>query len=440
MMGIFNNLFGKKEKLSDHYDSLQNNSQKQDGRYKIGDRIAGRYEIYRILGGEGKSGMGIVYVCYDHEFKEVIALKTFQDRFLSSKEAKEDFKKEALLWTHLGRYPYIVRSFWVQELDYRLYAACEFVAPDQEGRNTLTHYLNGPISFKQTLTWSIQFCYAMEYAVSKGVTPHRDIKPDNIMITNDKTLKITDFGLAGLLKDINFTKDFKAKEEVRAGTPLYMAPEQFDRKADVRSDIYSFGIVMYQMLNKGRLPFDLPQQIRYSDWKGFHETYKVRGIDSVLFPIINKCVEKSPDSRHRGFNELRMEIESLYRKYVGESITQPPQSKELEAWELSNKGVSLKELGLIDEAIVEYRKASDLKPSEPKSHNNLGNAIKDKGQFDEAIVEYRKAININPAFGLAHKNLGETLLLKGLTDETVWEYRKAININPDDAESHKNVG
>ncbi|MBF0565786.1 MAG: protein kinase [Nitrospirae bacterium] len=110
-----------------------------------------------------------------------------------------------------------------------------------------------------------------------------------------------------------------------------MAPEQFDGKAYVKSDIYSFGIVIYQMVNKGQLPFDLPMQIRYSDWKRLHETYKVRTIDSKLFPIISKCVEKSPDSRYGGFNELRMEIESLYRKYVGESIPQHPQSTALGA-------------------------------------------------------------------------------------------------------------
>ncbi|MBF0537323.1 MAG: protein kinase [Nitrospirae bacterium] len=434
-MGIFSNLFNKQAKASNNpakpsTDGVSTDSLPKGRQYKIGDRIAGRFQIYRILGGEGKSGFGIVYVCYDHEFKEVIALKTFQDKFLSSKEAREDFKKEALLWVHLERYPYIVASSWVQELDYRLYVGCEFVAPDQEGRNTLTQYLNGPISLRQALTWSIQFCHAMEYAVSRGVTPHRDIKPDNIMITSDKTLKVSDFGLAGLLQGVKFTKDFNAKEEVRAGTVLYMAPEQFDGKADVRSDIYSFAIVMYQMVSGGRLPFDLPMQIRFSEWKGFHETYKIRGINSELFPIISKCLEKSPNSRYRGFNELRMEIESLYRKYVGESIPQPPQSKELEAWELSNKGNSLATLGLIDEAIGEFRKAIEINPEHANAHNNLGNALKDKGQIDEAIVEFRKAIKINPEHANAHGNLGNALEAKGLIDEAIVEFENFMKYAP----------
>ncbi|KJU82357.1 Serine/threonine protein kinase [Candidatus Magnetobacterium bavaricum] len=450
-MGIFGKLFSKQAKVSDDSDKpstggVSNDSLPKGRQYKIGDRIAGRYQIYQILGGEGKSGFGIVYVCYDHEAKEVLALKTFQDKYLSSREARENFKKEALLWVHIERYPYIVANSWVQELDYRLYVGCEFVAPDQEGRNTLTQYLNCPVSFKQALTWSIQFCYAMEYAVSKGVTPHRDIKPDNIMITSDKTLKVTDFGLAGLLQGVYFTKDFHAKEEVRGGTVLYMAPEQFDGKADVRSDIYSFGIVMYQMVNGGRLPFVLPMQIGlstqiiYSYWKEFHETYKVRGINSELFPIISKCLEKSPNSRYRRFNELRIEIESLYRKYIGESIPQPPQSKELEAGEFSNKGLSLANLGLIDEAIGEYLKAIKINPEYVIAHSNLGYALEAKGLIDEAIVEYCKAIKINPKFAEAHFNLGNALQDKGLIDEAIKEYLKAIKINPELAYYYNNLG
>ena len=76
----FKKSFKKKAKNS---DSLLPKPKSQP--YRIGDRIAKRYEIYQILGGEGQSGMGIVYICYDHDFKEVLALKTFQDKYLSSK-------------------------------------------------------------------------------------------------------------------------------------------------------------------------------------------------------------------------------------------------------------------------------------------------------------------------------------------------------------------
>jgi serine/threonine protein kinase len=235
----------------------------QPGKWRVGDRIDNRYKIYRILGGEGKTGMGIVYACYDHEHKTPCVLKTFQERYSLSEQSQKLFEREALVWIELGRYPYIVRAYWVEKIEGRLFIVLEYVAPDTAGRNTLTHFL-GNLSFAETLKIGIQFCFGMEYAYSKGIKVHRDIKPDNIMITQDKTVKITDFGLA---KPFIESEISKSEGEYRGfgiypsmtgkvvGTLPYMAPEQFDGYADIRSDIYAFGIVLYQMANGGKLPF-----------------------------------------------------------------------------------------------------------------------------------------------------------------------------------------
>jgi serine/threonine protein kinase/TolA-binding protein len=430
--------------------------------------IAGRYQIYRILGGPGKSGMGIVYVCLDHEGKEVVALKTFQDKYLTSKEARDSFRREALLWVMLDRHPYIVRAFWVQELDYRLFVACEFVAPDDEGRNTLTHHLRQPISLKQALIWSIQFCYGMEYAVSKGVTPHRDIKPDNIMITRDGMLKITDFGLAGMWQGEGMSKGLKEMaggehrgftffelegEKVGCGTPPWMAPEQFDGAADVRSDVYSFGVVLYQMASGGRLPFVPPyprnnskEEVKrfWREMRELHSTSVVSRLSSPISPIMGRCLEKDPGNRYAGFRELRSDLEAVYEEEItrktGEKLPSQPEMTELGARELNNKGVSLYHLGLRDEAIRACREAIRIRPEYAEAHSNLGIALEAKGDLDGAIKEYREAIRIRPEYAEAHSNLGIALTDKRDLDGAIKECREALSIRPDFAEAHHNMG
>jgi len=419
--------------------------------YKIGDLIGGKWKIYRILGGEGKSGMGIVYVCMNND-KQILALKTFQTAFLDSKEMKDNFRREALAWVHLEKHPYIVRAELVHELDYRLFIFLEFVTPDEYGRNTLTHYLKEPISAQQASEWAIQFCYGMEHAASCGVTPHRDIKPDNIMITANKILKITDFGLAKLFSSSGKVLETKAESQesgsklsfIRTsggkeivGTLPWMAPEQFEGETDVKSDIYSFGLVMYQMMNRGNLPF-YARSI-----KGFEDAHKnaaVPKLNTKLFPIIARCLEKNPINRYSDFNSLRMDLEALYSKETGKKPTSLPEKIELEAWEYSNKGVSFYNLGFMDDAFKELRQAIAMKPDDAEAHCNIGNVLHAKGQLDDAIKAYRQAIAIQPDFAGAHNNMGVVLADKGQLDDAIKAFRQAIAIQPDCANVYSNMG
>src|SRR6185436_13076147 len=108
------------------------------GPHKKGDLIGGNYEVYDVL---GKGGFGVVYLVYSRETKCVYALKTFLDKYFEDSQTRAQFRKEANVWINLDRHPYIARAVLVDEIDDRLYIAMEYIAPDEEGLNTLDHFL-----------------------------------------------------------------------------------------------------------------------------------------------------------------------------------------------------------------------------------------------------------------------------------------------------------
>lgn len=417
------------------------------GKWQIGDRIGNRYEIHQIAVG----GMGIVYICYDHKYGSPKVLKTFQDKYLWSEQAQKLFEQEALVWTELERYPYIVRADFVDRLEGRLFILLEYIAPDQEGRNSLSHYLDD-LSLPDALKFSIQCCYGMEYAYSKGIDAHRDIKPENILITANQTAKITDFGLAKAFQEIRFKIQelassaefvqghrlsiFKSKAKQVCGTLPYMAPEQFDGYADKRSDIYSFGIVLYQMVTNGSLPFVGKTGEEYERW---HKKGKIASISSPLYPIIIKCLEKKPGKRFQDFGLMREELQEILLEETGESII-PPNVEELAAWELSNKGLALGNLGRYAEAIRCYDEALQRNPRLAETWCNKGISLYNLGKCAEAIKCFSEALVLDPTDAAAWSNKAIVLRKLGQSEEAIRCYDEALKLNPRYAAAWSNKG
>lgn len=447
--------------ISEDEATCDSQSLSTEGRrsYCVGDLIAGRYQVQEIFGGEGKSAMGVVYNCFDLQQGRAYALKTLQDKFLDSQRTVDNFKKEGLAWIHLGKHPNILRAFWVRELDHRMFIACEFINPDGDGNNSLTPLLKQPFSLKKALTRAIQICHGLEYACSRGVTPHRDIKPDNIMITMDGDVKIADFGLAGLFSKTDQSGEVRhlmedseegqvflqsARNRMIAGSPPWMAPEQFYGVAETSSDIYSFGIVLFQMVNKGDLPF---QPRKGASWRTVHKEYPVPPVPvrgKALADIINKCLQKRRDKRYQDFARLREDLEEVFRQEItretGERPPEPPLIEGLMEAELINKGMSMTNLGLIDEGIRYYREGLSLNPHNAEAHYNLANALVKKGQVREAIGSYRHAIRLDADLTAAHFNLGIALFNSGKVDEAIESYKEAVRTDPSFAEAYVNLG
>ncbi|MHB8883264.1 MAG: tetratricopeptide repeat protein [Thermodesulfovibrionales bacterium] len=420
--------------------------------YKKGDFIGQKYEVYDVL---GEGGFGIVYLVYSHQTKSVYALKTFRDDYLEDITTRERFKREAQVWVDLERYHNLVRVSFIDEISGRLYIAMEYIASDEPGMNTLEGYLrHRPPDLAQSLRWAIQFCHGMEYAYSKGIKAHRDIKPANIMIDQHKTVKITDFGLAGILAESSISEIESSSKEsapdsfmrtlagTSIGTPEYMSPEQFENLSacDERSDIYSFGVVLYQMASKGKLPFiaDNPTY-RWAVLKHCHQETPVPILNSILFSILLRCLEKEPRKRYQSFKELRLSLESLLMQEADEVVILP-EIKELDVWELEEKGVSLANIGKNLEAIACFDSVLEVNPTSAPAWCNKGLSLIELGKHEEAIACFDRSLEIDSKEAYPWVGKGNALGKLGKHQERIACYDRVLEIDPNDVFAWFNKG
>lgn len=410
---------------------------------KKGDVIGDRFEVRGLL---GRGGFGEVYLVYHRAVRTLVALKTIRSEFLTDSAAKDAFRKEALTWVHLERHPCILYALGVHEFLGRLFVVMEYIAPDSQGRVTLADHLaksDGPLDRVQTLKWALELSDGMEHAYRHGITCHRDIKPSNILITQDKTVMISDFGLA-LAAEValrgqvlRFSTDEadgsfglslvqnEAGKEI-CGTPGYMAPEVvLGRGADVRSDIYSFGLVLWQMAAGSRVPpFHVPvpdggvgeyvRAVLEGQMRG-----RVPNVGGEIQHIIERCLEPDPARRYKAFAEMRREVEFLLRTKWG-IVGGPPTPRDHErAGFWNNKGSTLYQLGQHEEAIACFSKGLEIDPSCADAWAMKGGVLCEVGRRDEAVLCYSKAVDLNPKDTDAWLRLGENL-------DELGRYRHAI--------------
>ena len=268
----------------------------------------GRYEILEEL---GRGAMGIVYKGLDPKLDRLTAIKTirFTDDFDEDQAAKirEQFYREAEVVAKLS-HPNIVTIYDVgEDLDLS-YLAMEYL----EGESLETYACKEQLlSIRKTIDVTAQVCDALGYAHGHGIV-HRDIKPANIMILKNGLVKVTDFGIA------RATASSKTRTGVIKGTPYYMSPEQISgMKVDGRSDIFSLGIVFYQLLT-GELPFGgenlaaIMYQITTVDPEP--PTKYNPKIYKAAVAILNRALEKSLESRYQKAQQMGDHLRLLAQK------------------------------------------------------------------------------------------------------------------------------
>ena len=271
----------------------------------IGKRLDGRYSIESLV---GVGGMANVYRGTDVKTGNQIAVKVLKDEFLDNEELVRRFKNESKAISILS-HPNIVKVYDVSVTDKLQYIVMEYV----DGI-TLKEYLKqrgGALTWKETVHFATQVLSALQHAHSKGII-HRDVKPQNIMLLADGSIKMMDFGIARFSRAQSQTVSDKA-----IGSVHYISPEQAKgERTDARTDIYSVGVMLYEMLS-GRLPFDGDGAVSIAIMQISEKPKPLAEIapktPAGLRQITEKAMEKDPDKRYQSAQEMLAAIEEFKR-------------------------------------------------------------------------------------------------------------------------------
>ena len=283
----------------------------------IGRMLDNRYEILKVI---GTGGMAIVYKAKCHRLNRMVAIKILKDEFIADEEFRRRFRAEGEAVAMLS-HPNIVSVYDVSSSDEANFIVMELI----EGI-TLKQYMEkkGVLNWKETLHFSMQIAKALEHAHDKGIV-HRDIKPHNVMVLKNGSVKVTDFGIARVMSKCNtLTKE-------ALGSVHYISPEQAKGGwVDNRSDIYSLGVVMYEML-AGRPPYDAESPVavalkHISGGAAMPSTLNPN-IPGGMEQIIMKAMAMEAKDRYDNTTQMIRDMEE-FRKNPAMLFSQPGVSQE----------------------------------------------------------------------------------------------------------------
>ncbi len=413
------------------------------GDYEPGALIGGRYEVVDIRRG----GMGIVFLCYDHQEREPVALKSFQARLLDNPRAIARFEQEALTWIRLEKHRHIVQARLVQKFGDRPFLILEHVSGpeglDVDLRSWIEHKR---LTLPLALTFGLHIALGMQHAAQHvpGLV-HRDLKPANILVTQDGVAKVTDFGLVRSFDFEDVPADVEADVSANdrltragavLGTAAYLSPEQCrSEPVDQRADVYAFGCVLYEMLT-GHMIFPVH---KFDEWLHAHThdtpafpEELLSSLPPALAGLTLACLQKAPDDRPGSWSGIVDTLVPIFTQVTGAPPVLEISGTALAARELMDKGYSLTELGKYVEAVATYDRAIALQPDDAWAWARKGRTLRLLGRLPGALEAYDQALRLHPSYAWAWKGKGIVLEKLGRYEEALDCHRAAAQIDPDD--------
>lgn len=407
--------------------------------------LQNRYLIVQQL---GSGGMGAVYEAIDERIVKTVAVK---ETFAGDDELLEAFEREAKFLARIEH-----RAF-PQVTDYFLDGDKYYLVMDLIRGDDFSDALSKrdePFEPERVCAWADEILDALETLHSQKII-HRDIKPSNLKLTVTGQIKVLDFGIAKDASGGNgggvesslaaATMQYAPLEQIlRASTDWYFAlsvnhpkraNEILENGTDERSDIYSLGVTLYELLTL-RLPENAARRAM-ATWSGqpdrllsAHELNP--RVPRKLADVLQKAMSLDRSERHQSAREMRDRLSRVFEykeNFVGSGRN---------AIFYFNRGLQSSKNGNYEQAIEDFTKSIELNPNDEVALNNRGNVYLSIGELDQAINDYDRAISLRPESCMAWMNRGNAYLYKKELDRAVEDYSKAIELDPNEDAVWKN--
>ena len=409
----------------------------------------------RIERALGWGASGVVYLAQDTNLSRPVAIKELTLSGQADEEARKRFHQEARAAGGLS-HPHIVTVYALRVEGPCIYLVMEYVAG-----GSLRALLDqcGRLPVEEAVRIAAEVCEGLAAAHERGIV-HRDVKPENILLTEDGRAKIGDFGVAHMPRSAGGYG--MTRTGFQPGTLLYMSPEQIrGQDVDGRSDVYQVGTLLYEMLT-GRCCVDFQTlQVRARESAGTTGVLLQARLYELLTEVI--CY-RDPEGVCNVRPDLPLEAGELVKRALAKNRDDRPTAAEFAralrragttqastGAEISTPNVALakhhldralayKDQDRLDDAIREIHSALRNNPEFAKAHCTLGVAYLEEGRLGEAVDAFRTALRIDPGDAMTHFNLGVAYGKQNRIDEAILEYRAALRANPNNTEAHFHLG
>jgi len=404
--------------------------------YKDGEKIGGRYQVIQSILGRSTE----IFLCKDIVNHQYYALKTFQRQFKDSSSKYERLCREAEIWLTLGKHPNIVRCHWMESFDERPFLFLEWIGYSHSKSMTLRELIRcQKVNQRVALDLVIDICQGLKY-INKELPElvHCDLKPSNILISDDRVAKISDFGLALFTKQ-SIQENKSSRSHRLGGTSPYTSPEQWLCEGiDIRTDIYALGCIFYELLFGQRLFTASSDQ----EYKNLHLELPIpkvaqnQGLPLIVDTILGKCLAKNRSDRFETIDELLNNLSILYREMFLEFPRPSLPQKDFKAFDFINRGYAYTNLKRYDLALSDLNQAIQLNPNLAQAYGNSGIVFVEIGDYSSAIDSFTKAIEIDNSNASYYANLAFSYAQIKNYSQAISSYIDAIKIEPNNVSLH----